>query len=235
MLIFAVATAAAALTPQLGGLGGSMIFLENNTGRSGQDGWNYTAGEEHAEQVEEASHYRMAIMGWGEDQSGPGEDPQEEGEEHKLQKVLSMIKAASPSTLTIAYCGQFDNVVPFYDLQAKVINDAAYHGMLLKDDHGKLVPGHSSGNQAGALWDFRNASARTYLAQNVAGFFANASGVDGASNFLTRKISPITNVSSFGLLGVFFDEGDSLACHYNCKGIGGAGTCKSMPNASAWQ
>jgi hypothetical protein len=85
-----------------------MVFLENNTG--GRDGWNYTAAQEHAEQVRKASHYRMAIMGWGEDQSGPGEDPQEKGEEHKLQKVLSMIKAASPSTLTIAYCGQFDNV-----------------------------------------------------------------------------------------------------------------------------
>jgi hypothetical protein len=104
----ATTTAAALDGPQLGGLGGSMVFLENNTG--GRDGWNYTAAQEHAEQVRKASHYRMAIMGWGEDQSGPGEDPQEKGEEHKLQKVLSMIKAASPSTLTIAYCGQFDNV-----------------------------------------------------------------------------------------------------------------------------
>ena len=211
MLLSAVGVAAAAQLPlQLGGLGGGMIFLENNTNRNGQDGWNYTADEEHAAQVKTASHYRMAIMGWGEDQSGPGEDPQEEGEEHKLQKILSMIKAASPSTLTIAYCGQFDNVVPAYDLQAKIISDKAYHGMLLKDDRGNLVSGHAAGNQPAALWDFRNASARTYLAQNVAGFFANASGVDG----------------------VFFDEGDSLACHYNCKIYN---TCKSMPNASAWQ
>ena len=101
-------------------------------------------------------------------------------------------------------------MVPFYDLQAKILRDKAYHGFFLKDDSGKLWPGHSSGGEAGAIWDFRNASARTYLAQNVAGFFANASGVDG----------------------VFFDEGDSLACHYNCKS---SNSCKTMPNASAWQ
>jgi hypothetical protein len=35
-----------------------------------------------------------------------------------------------------------------------------------------------------------------------------------------------------GVDGVFFDEGDSFACHYSCKQHN---TCKTMPNAVEWQ
>lgn len=49
-----------------------------------------------------------------------------------------------------------------------------------------------------------------YLATQVAGYFARADGVDG----------------------VFFDEGDSFACHYSCTQHN---TCKTMPNAVEWQ
>lgn len=75
------------------------------------------------------------------------------------------------------------------------------------DDSGHLIPGDVKG---GVMWDFRNASARQYLAEQVAGYFARAPGVDG----------------------VFFDEGDSFACHYNCQAHH---TCKTMPNAREWQ
>jgi hypothetical protein len=60
------------------------------------------------------------------------------------------------------------------------------------------------------MWDFRNESARQYLAAQVAGYFARAQGVDG----------------------VFFDEGDSFACHYSCRSHN---TCKTMPSAKEWQ
>ena len=72
------------------------------------------------------------------------------------------------------------------------------------------LSGASAGGQPARIWDFRNASARQYLADRVAGYFAKADGVSG----------------------VFFDEGDSFACHYNCQALH---TCKTMPNASAWQ
>lgn len=59
----------------------------------------------------------MAIVGWGEDEP----DDQYHGEERKLQLILSMIKENSPNTTTVAYCGQFENIVPSYDAQRVVI------------------------------------------------------------------------------------------------------------------
>ena len=79
----------------------------------------------------------------------------------------------------------------------------------MHDDTGKPLHGASAGGQGGRIWDFRNASARQYLADHVAGYFARAEGV----------------------MGVFFDEGESFACHYNCRALN---TCKTMPNAKEW-
>ena len=41
-----------------------------------------------------------------------------------------------------------------------------------------------------------------------------------------------TRTQADGVDGVFFDEGDSLACHYNCKA---KNSCRTMPNATEWQ
>ena len=65
----------------------------------------------------EASHYDMVIVGWGEDEP----DNNYHGEENKLQFVLSKIRVQSPNTTTIAYCGQFENIVPSYDAQRIVM------------------------------------------------------------------------------------------------------------------
>jgi hypothetical protein len=59
---------------------------------------------------------------------------------------------------------------------------------------------------------FRNASAVEFHTKAVAGYFAN------------KTLAPHTDA-------VFFDEGDSLACRYNCKGLN---TCKTMPSAEDW-
>ena len=78
-----------------------MIFLENNTADGAREGLNYTEEQEHAEQVSRAAHYQMAIVGWGEDEVADGYH----GEEGKLHTILARIKAASPNTTTVAYCG----------------------------------------------------------------------------------------------------------------------------------
>ena len=210
LLLLAAAFGSAALSPQLGGLGGGMVFMENNTKDAAREKLNFTIEEMHAAQIEEASHYRMVVMGWGEDEGDLNTDSPYAHEGDKLASILSAIKKKSSSTLTVAYCGQFENVVPFYDAQLKIINDKSMHGFLMKDDEGHLLPGASAGGTGGAIWDFRNASARAYLAEYVAGYFARADGVDG----------------------VFFDEGDSFACHYSCEQHK---TCKTMPNATEWQ
>ena len=94
-----------------------------------------------------------------------------------------------------------------YTAQNKILKDKAYSGFWVKDDDGERIGGDTPN---GAMWDFRNASAREYLATEVAGYFARAEGVDG----------------------VFFDEGDSFACHYSCTQHN---TCKTMPDAVEWQ
>lgn len=181
-----------------------MIFMENNTWDGPKrEGLNFTIKQERDRQVAIASKYQLVITGWGEDQ-GPG---QAGGEEGKLAAILQEIKAASPKTKTFAYCGQFEGIQNMYTAQHKILADKSYFGFWVKDDDGKRIGGDSAG---GAMWDFRNASAREYLATEVAGYFARATGVDG----------------------VFFDEGDSFACHYSCKQ---RNTCKTMPDAVEWQ
>lgn len=101
-----------------------------------------------------------------------------------------------------------------YDLQRRVIEDPAFSGFWLKDDDGKFLKGGGCGSPddpGNRYWDFRNASAVAYHTEVVTGFFAKQEGVDA----------------------VFFDEGDSLACHYpgTCNRTK---TCKSMPNATEW-
>ena len=119
-----------------------------------------------------AGHYGLVIMGWGEDQA----PSQQGGEEAKLAAILGAIKAKSPQTKTFAYCGQFEGIVAAYSAQLKVVHDPAYKGFLLHGDDGKPIGGALA---AVHVWDFRNASARQYLAEQVAGYFARAPGVDG--------------------------------------------------------
>jgi hypothetical protein len=182
----------------------SMVFMENNTADGpSREGLNFTIEQEHARQLLIASNYQLVVMGWGEDQS----KGQQGGEEGKLAAILSSIKAKSPATKTFAYCGQFEGVVAAYTAQLKIINGRSFSGFFVHDDRGQPIGGDTAG---GKIWDFRNASARKYLAEEVAGYFARADGVDG----------------------VFFDEGDSFACHYSCKAHN---TCKTMPDAKEWQ
>lgn len=182
----------------------SMVFMENNTADGpSREGLNFTIEQEHARQVAIASNYQLVIMGWGEDQV----PNQRGGEEAKLASILLRIKKASPSTKTFAYCGQFEGIQDMYTAQNKILKDKAYSGFWVKDDDGERIGGDTPN---GAMWDFRNASAREYLATEVAGYFARAEGVDG----------------------VFFDEGDSFACHYSCTQHN---TCKTMPDAVEWQ
>jgi hypothetical protein len=208
----------------------SMVFMENNTADGPRrEGLNFTIEQEHARQVAIASNYRLVIMGWGEDQV-PG---QRGGEELKLASILQKIKKASPSTKTFAYCGQFEGIQAMYTAQNKIMEDKAYSGFWVKDDDGKMIGGDTPN---GAMWDFRNASAREYLATEVAGYFARAEGVDGvrlcSRQLLTqpsfvRFATPHSNLEQ-----VFFDEGDSFACHYSCTQHK---TCKTMPDAVEWQ
>merc|ERR1711908_225436 len=144
--------------------------MENNTADAIREKLNFTLEEMHTHQVQEASHYRMVIMRWGEDEgdNATGAGPYS-GSEGKLHSILKAIKQNSPTTTTIAYCGQFENVVPFYDAQARIIKDKAYAGFFLKDDRGNFWSGASAGGQGGRMWDFRNAGARQYLADYVAG------------------------------------------------------------------
>jgi hypothetical protein len=105
---------------------------------SSENGTNDTAAEAamHKDQVELASHYALAIAGWGEDAAS---QPVEHREEEKLANISSMIKAKNPSTITAVYAGQFELVDPEYDLQAAIINDPAYDGFFLHDDDGKPI------------------------------------------------------------------------------------------------
>ena len=89
------------------------------------------------------------------------------------------------------------------------MEDPAYDGMWLHDDNGRIILANGDCG-SNYLWDFRNQTAIDYHSNVVAGFFATQAGVDG----------------------VFFDEGDSLACQYSCERYG---TCKTMPDAVAWQ
>eukprot|EP01043_Picozoa_sp_COSAG02_P067673 COSAG02_NODE_10958_length_1824_cov_10.888696_3_plen_201_part_00 len=177
---FCSATAAAAVPPVFP----SMVFMENNTADGpGREGLNFTIEQEHARQVAIASNYQLVIMGWGEDQV-PG---QRGGEEVKLANILQRIKKASPSTKTFAYCGQFEGIQAMYTAQNRILEDKAYSGFWVKDDDGNMIGGDTPN---GAMWDFRNASAREYLATQVAGYFARADGVDGvrccSKQLLTR-------------------------------------------------
>ena len=146
----------------------SMVFMENNTADGpNREGLNYTIEQEHARQIAIASNYQLVIMGWGEDQ-----DPnQMGGEEPKLASILQAIKKASPSTKTFAYCGQFEGIQRMYTAQLKILQDKSYSGFWVKDDDGKQIGGDTPG---GAMWDFRNASAREYLATEVAGYFGES-------------------------------------------------------------
>ena len=160
----ATAAAAGAVSPFP-----SMVFMENNTADGpNREGLNFTIEQEHARQLLIASKYQLVIMGWGEDQN-PG---QKGGEEQKLATILASIKTRSPATKTFAYCGQFDGIVPAYTAQLKVLTDPAFSGFFVHNDDGHPIGGSQ-------VWDFRNASARKYLAAEVAGYFARAKGVDG--------------------------------------------------------
>jgi hypothetical protein len=171
MALLPMVMAAAAAAPSLPFP--AMVFMENNTWDGPKrEGLNFTLEQEHDRQVAIASNYQLVIMGWGEDQ-GPG---QKGGEEDKLQAILSKIKAASPTTKTFAYCGQFEGIQPMYTAQQKILSDPAYSGFYVHDDEGKPIGGDTNGGQ---MWDFRNVSAQKYLAEEVAGFFARAKGVDG--------------------------------------------------------
>eukprot|EP01079_Euglenida_sp_SAG-EU17-18_P010838 gene10838-38_t len=117
---------------------------------------------------------------------------------------LRAIKGRNHATLTAVYAGQFEFVDPCYDLQRAAMQDPAYSGMFLHDDHGRLVRRGSF-----FIWDFRNSTAVAFHTEQVAGYFASQQAVDG----------------------VFFDEGDSFACQYSCKAYD---TCNTMPNATAW-
>ena len=100
----------------------------------------------HKDQVELASHYALAIAGWGEDQVS---QPAEHREEEKLANISSMIKAKNPNTITAVYAGQFELVDPAYDLQATIISDPAYDGFFLHDDDGNPI----SQNNGMRLWE----------------------------------------------------------------------------------
>jgi len=176
----------------------SMIFFENGT-HNGTAA--YSQEQMHKDQVELASHFQLAIVGWGEDQDSI---PVCLHQEEKLANISAEIKAKSPSTRTAVYAGQFEFVVPCYDIQRRIMEDPAYDGMFMKDDAGHVLKQGTF-----FIWDFRNASAVAYHTK-LAGYFAeNAPGVDA----------------------VFFDEGDSFACGYDCKQHN---TCRTMPNASDW-
>ena len=171
LLPAAAATAAAARSSSHGqplAVFPSMVFMENNTADGpNREGLNYTIEQEHARQIAIASNYQLVIMGWGEDQ-----DPnQMGGEEPKLASILQAIKKASPSTKTFAYCGQFEGIQRAYTAQLKILQDKSYSGFWVKDDDGKQIGGDTPG---GAMWDFRNASAREYLATEVAGYFGGS-------------------------------------------------------------
>jgi len=192
---FAVSVATSARFP-------SMIFFENSSATSEAE------AAMHRDQVEFASHYALTIIGWGEDSASP---PACRHEEEKLANISRLIKAASPSTLTATYAGQFEFVVPHYDLQRAVIDDPAYDGFFMKDDDGKFLHGSADCGDTFRFWDFRNASAVAYHTEQVAGYFAGPRGM--------------------GVDAVFFDEGDAFACQYSCSGNN---LCKTMPDAMEW-
>ena len=179
----------------------SMIFFENST----LDGKaNYTEDQLHHDQVQLAGHYNLAIAGWGEDSDTP---PVKRHEEAKLANISALIKVSYPGTVTAVYAGQFELVDPAYDLQREIIEqEDVYGGMFMKNDHGEFL----APNGGMRIWDFRNQSAIDWHTKMVTGYFAtNASGVDA----------------------VFFDEGDSFACQYDCRPHD---TCKTMPSALEW-
>ena len=118
----------------------------------------------------------MVIVGWGEDE--PKNNYQ--NEEQKLATILGEIKNKSPSTHTIAYAGQFENIVPSYAAQRRVLTNRTYEGFILHDDSGKRLRGGANiPGVDSSIWDFRNESARVYLADQVAGFFARHPASDG--------------------------------------------------------
>ena len=130
--------------------------MENSTyDGAHREGLNFTIEEEHAAQVAEATHYSMVIVGWGEDEP----DNNYQNEEQKLATILGEIKNKSASTHTIAYAGQFENIVPSYAAQRRVLTDPIYEGFILHDDSGKRLRGSASipGVDA-SIWDFRNES-----------------------------------------------------------------------------
>ena len=191
----AAAAAAAATTSSPSPPFPSMIFFENGTADPTAE------AAMHADQVRFASHYQLAIAGWGEDADS---QPVQQKEEEKLANISRLIKAASPGTRTAVYAGQFEMCVIHYDQQRAAMEDPAYEGMFLHDDSGKIIKQGEN-----FLWDFRNATAVEFHTRQVTGYFARAPHVDA----------------------VFFDEGDALACQYDCKA---RGTCRTMPNATAW-
>ena len=110
----------------------SMIFLENYTYAANMPAM-------HADQVQLASHYNLAIVGWGQDSKDWDSPSFCRNEEEKLANLSKLIKAASPTTLTAVYAGQFMVSVPTYDLQRKVMDDPAYDGFWLQDDDGNFI------------------------------------------------------------------------------------------------
>eukprot|EP00729_Bicosta_minor_P006469 gene6469-3087_t len=159
----------------------------------------------HIDEVAKYSRYDLAIAGWGADGASM---PSGSKEEEKLANISRLIKAAGTGTVTAVYAGQFEMAVLEYDLQRAVIENPAYSGFFLHDDQGNKI----LRNNGNLLWDFRNASAVQYHTEKVTGYFAD-------------------KVTGAGVDAVFFDEGDSLACQYDCAGYK---MCRTMPNATAW-
>ena len=120
----------------------------------------------HKDQVKLASHYALAIAGWGEDAVS---QPPEHREEEKLANISNMIKAKSPSTITAVYAGQFELVDPVYDLQAAIISDPAYDGFFLHDDDGKPI----SQNNGMRLWECVLTFSRAHAPTQTAAAFAD--------------------------------------------------------------
>jgi hypothetical protein len=188
----------------------SMVFFENSSASA--------AGEVtmHAHQARDAVHYSLAIAGWEQDSRSP---PRCVHEEQKLANISRVIKRTAAQlgthTLTAVYAGQFEYATRTCDAQRRVLSDPAYDGFFVRDDDGRFVTGGATQcDGAGALrvWDFRNGSAVAYHTREVAGYFARSPQGDGVD-------------------AVFFGEGDSFACQYNCSALN---TCHTMPNASAW-
>ena len=84
-------------------LGASMVFLENATDNFSD------APIMHESQVQIASHYALAIIGWGEDSAEDGDPSYCVAQEEKLANISKVIKARSPTTRTAAYAGQVRN------------------------------------------------------------------------------------------------------------------------------